>query len=334
MSPRARSESMIAPSAATVRDRSPPPSWSSTTLPVSRPDSVSLMIESTGDGLPILRVVAQAHRVVALARRDPDGLKLVRGRRGCITEVGRAEERRPVVQHRFEQALGGIELEPRPLVRHQREVGMGIGVTADLVSFVVDPPRQEDVRVDVLADDEERGRHVAGAQRVEDHRRPRPVRPIVERQRDLVLALAVAIDDVGRRVRGDRIADDEPRGGVDADDAAAGRWATPGPGGCRRRCRALSGHRCRRQAARARADDIVDELHVVARGARPGGCPAGHRVRAVPARTTAMRPPRRAARSPSPATPSSCPTRSSLYAVTPSRYQTMWSAESGSVQAM
>ena len=134
------------------------------------------------DALPVFGVIAQPNGVVPFPGGDADRLQLV-GRGGRrITEVRRPEERRAVVEHRFEEALVGVELESRTLVRHEGEIGVRIRVIPDLVPLVEHPPRQQNMGIDVLADHEERGRRVPGEERVEDHRRPRPVRTIVEGQ--------------------------------------------------------------------------------------------------------------------------------------------------------
>src|SRR6202021_2012943 len=81
------------------------------------------------------------------------------------------------------------------------------------------------------------------------------VRAIVERQRDLVLAESVAIDDVGRRKDRDRVHADHLRGGGHAD----------GPFAWRRPLADMQDLAARVDAARWLAVGVLDELHVVAR---------------------------------------------------------------------
>ena len=100
---------------------------------------------------------------------------------------------------------------------------MGEGVIADLVSLAQDAAEQRGVQLGILADDEERRRRVARVERVEDHRRPRAVWPVVEREGHGVLAAAVPLDDVGRGRGEHGVHDDLPSGRVDPRSAAPQR---------------------------------------------------------------------------------------------------------------
>ena len=95
---------------------------------------------------------------------------------------------------------------------------MTVRVIADLVALVVDPPEQTLLGIDILSDDEEGRLHAARPQRVEDHRRPAPVRPVVEGEGDFVSVLVLspgARDDVRHRHPYQRCRGDVPAARID-----------------------------------------------------------------------------------------------------------------------
>jgi hypothetical protein len=67
---------------------------------------------------------------------------------------------------------------------------MGEGVVADFVPSASTPLHQARIGFRIAADDEEGGRHMLGAQNVENLRRPFRIGTVVEGQRDLRCGLA------------------------------------------------------------------------------------------------------------------------------------------------
>src|SRR5439155_2961058 len=96
-------------------------------------------------------------------------------------------------------ALGGVELELRTLIPHRTDIRVREGVVPDLVSFVPDPLHEARIALRILADEEERRLDVLRLQLVEHLRGVRRGRAVVDRQRNGLLLVAAARDDVGRR---------------------------------------------------------------------------------------------------------------------------------------
>ena len=167
---------------------------------------------------PILAVEVHADGEIAAIARDRDGHELVVGGRLGVAEVRRAEERGAPAEDRLEEPLGRVELQLRLQRVGEEEIRVREGVIPDLVPFAPHPAQQRDVRLDVLADDEEGRRRAARLEGVEDRGGPAAVGPVVEGERDAVReAVAVAVVDVRRGVGHDLLPDDEPGGGIDGD---------------------------------------------------------------------------------------------------------------------
>src|SRR5262249_19067544 len=110
------------------------------------------------------------------------------------------------VEHRLDDSLRRVELEARDERGSEREVWMREGVIADLMSLARDAPRDIDVRLDVLADHEERRGRVARAQRIENDRRPHWVGAVVERERNLARLIASSRDYIRKGLADDPLA--------------------------------------------------------------------------------------------------------------------------------
>ncbi len=82
---------------------------------------------------------------------------------------------------------------------------MGEGVVANLVAFAVHALHQADVVLRLLADHEEGPAHMLFLQDVENPRRPRRVRPIVEAEGYLVRDIAGLGHGIRERIRGHRL---------------------------------------------------------------------------------------------------------------------------------
>ena len=99
---------------------------------------------------------------IAVLLRDQRGQQFIGGGRLGITEVGRAEQPDRAAGIGLDQPLRAVQLDPRTFGRDQRQIGMSEAVIADLATFINDPVEQKRVRHGVLADHEERGRHMLG----------------------------------------------------------------------------------------------------------------------------------------------------------------------------
>src|SRR5205823_474175 len=113
--------------------------------------------------------------------------------------VWRPEQQRGAIENALEDALRGVELEPRLRLLDRAEIRMGEAVVPDLVSFAPDAADQRRVSLSVLADEEKRSRDVERLQLVEDLPRVGARRAVVDGQRDLFLAIAGARQDEGGR---------------------------------------------------------------------------------------------------------------------------------------
>ncbi len=148
---------------------------------------------------PIVRVDAQPDGDEAHALRQRDRLELVHRRR-----VGIAEERRPEQPHRMagnglEQAARRVDLELRHALRQIDDVRMRECMIADVLAFLIFA--FDDVRIGagILTDDEERGVDVLRFENVEDLRRERGIRPVVEGEHQLFWLRTEPLDDKGGR---------------------------------------------------------------------------------------------------------------------------------------
>ena len=110
---------MIGPITATVCDRSPPPSWRSTTLPVRGERARCEMICSV-QAFANRRNRHATRRAKAEIAGDAHRNELVRRRRFGVTEVRRTEERRAPRERRFDEPLRRVDLESRDEARRGR----------------------------------------------------------------------------------------------------------------------------------------------------------------------------------------------------------------------
>ena len=122
--------------------------------------------------LPVLAVDVQADRDVAAVLRLPHRQDFVGGGRLRVAEEGRAKQLERSSGERLEQPLRGIELEQGLGLADGREIGVGIGVAADLMPFADHALEQAALGQRIFADDEEGRRNLLGFQDVEDLRGP------------------------------------------------------------------------------------------------------------------------------------------------------------------
>ena len=138
-----------------------------------------------------------------------DGRGLVVGVRLLVDVVGRAEIERLHAQLALEQALGEIDLQIQLARGDFADVGMRIGVIADLVAFADDALHEADVVRGLGADQEEGAFDVFLLQDVENLRRPLGIGAVVEGERKLIGMVAVLLDGVGARIHIHVLVDDE-----------------------------------------------------------------------------------------------------------------------------
>ena len=191
---------MMIGNAATVCARSPPASWSRTILwlhcassprraaGIALQHAVDDVVDDRLDAgpLPVLGIDVQPDRDVAAVLRLERGADFVGGGRLGVAEIGRAEQLERAAGERLEQPLRRVELDVGFGVRRARQIGVRVGVAADLVPLGDDPFEQTALGQRILADDEEGRGHALALEDVEDLRRPLRVGPVVEGQRDFV----------------------------------------------------------------------------------------------------------------------------------------------------
>ena len=146
---------------------------------------------------PVAGIDVQPDRDIAALLGEQRRLDLVGGRGLRVAEIGRAEEAQRVAGERLEQPLRRVEFEPHLPRRDGGEIGVGIGMAADLMPLGDHALEQRAFGQRILADDEEGRRGMFLLEHVEDLRRPGAVGTIVEGQRELVLAIAGAVDLIG-----------------------------------------------------------------------------------------------------------------------------------------
>ena len=158
--------------------------------------------------IPVVGVDLVADDDVAEALDGIDGRGLVVGVGLLIDGVGRAEVDGLNAELGGEEALGEIELEVDLALRDFGDVGMRVGVIADLVAVVVDALQEADVVLGDLADHEEGADDVVLLEDGEDLRSPLGVRAVVEADGHLFGMVAILRDGVGERIGVHRLGDD------------------------------------------------------------------------------------------------------------------------------
>ncbi len=193
--------------------------------------SITCLLEHRCDDLlgARRRVVVRGSPVVGVDLRADDRIAELlgvaqsfqsSGRNGLIIDaVRRSKEPCADAQPALDQPLGEHELELQLRGGHFLEVGVRIGVIADLVSLGVDALEQTRRLIGGEAGHEERGRDVLRPQHVEDAGREARVRAVVEGERDLPRRASSLLDLEGMRVAREVLVDDRSRGGVAADVA-------------------------------------------------------------------------------------------------------------------
>ena len=160
--PFSRKASMIFGSAATVRQRSPPPSCNRTTCPrfsgsgfVACAMTNSTISSGVTLSLPIVGIDLQPNREIA----EPLGDLHRRDLLGCggfrVAEIRRPEKPRRAPRQRLDQPLRRIQLDARHAVGRIAKIGVGEGVIAEIVPFRQDALHEPRIGGAVLPDDEE-----------------------------------------------------------------------------------------------------------------------------------------------------------------------------------
>ena len=126
------------------------------------------------------------------------GPDLVLGFRFAVLAVGRAEQVGLAAEHAFEQPFGGRDFEAQLGERHVGNVGVGIGMVADVVAGGEDAAHQLGMLLRVVADNEKGGLHSGLLEDVQDLGRIARVRAVVEGQGQGLGREPVPLDDVGR----------------------------------------------------------------------------------------------------------------------------------------
>ncbi len=164
---------------------------------------------------PVIRIDLHPHAVVAKLTGQHQRMHLV-GRFGFdVFGVGWPEQQSAFADETFQQPFGRIQFQRDAPVADIRDVGMRVGVIADLVALGIDALDQVGATLGVLADQKERCRHVFAFEDVENLWGPHRVGTIVESQRDHVVRIvAPAIDHIAARRFLDLIVGDEADVGV------------------------------------------------------------------------------------------------------------------------
>ena len=134
---------------------------------------------------PVVWIDMQADGHVAHGLRDPDRHDLIARRRLCVAEKRSPEQPHRPSRQRLEQPLVGVDLERHEAVRQIPEIGMGVGVIADIVALGEDPSHEIGIGLRVLADDEEARANVLLLQDIENLRRPVRIGTVVEGECEL-----------------------------------------------------------------------------------------------------------------------------------------------------
>ena len=179
----------------TVAERSPPPSCSRMMEPrncglvfmvsnCARTESVISCGRLARMLVPVVGVDLAADDGVAVLLNAHDGRGLVVGVGLLVDVVGRTEVERLNAELAGEEALGELDFQIELAVGDFADVGMGVGVVADLVAFAHDALHQADILRGLGADEHEGALDVLLLEDVEDLRRPLGVGAVVEGERD------------------------------------------------------------------------------------------------------------------------------------------------------
>ena len=142
---------------------------------------------SAGLALPVEAVDVPQHDALAGALQRADVARR-------SSAVRRTHQRRHDAGRARDRGIGRGELVLDRARSLQRQVRVRVRVVADLVAVARDPRRELGVRVDLLAEQEERRGHAELGERVEQRGRALRIGPVIERQRDeAVIARAVRI---------------------------------------------------------------------------------------------------------------------------------------------
>jgi len=158
--------------------------------------------------IPVVGIDLVADDDIAEVLNVFDGLGLVVGVGLLIDGIGRAEVDGLDANLGGEEALGEVELEVDLALRDFRDVGMRVGVVANLVAVFVDALHEPDVVLGDFADHEEGADDVVLLEDGEDLRCPLRVRAVVEADGYFLGMVAVLRDGVGERIGVHRLGDD------------------------------------------------------------------------------------------------------------------------------
>ena len=159
----------------------------------SRTDCDDLLRRLARMLVPVVGVDLVADDGVAILLNAHDRRGLVVGVGLLVDVVGRAEVERLHAQLAGKEALGELDFEVELAVRDFADVGMRVGVVADLVAFAHHALHQADVLRGLVADHQEGALDALLLQDVEDLRRPLGIGSVVEGERDFVGMVAVLL---------------------------------------------------------------------------------------------------------------------------------------------
>ena len=171
---------------------------------------------------PVVWIDMQADGHVAHGLRDPDRHDLIARRRLCVAEKRSPEQPHRPSGQRLEQPLVGVDLERHEAVGQIPEIGMGVGVIADIVALGEDPSHEIGIGLRVLADDEEARANVLLLQDIENLRRPVRIGTVVEGECELAGCRAGSLNDERGWHRLVGLIDDLTRVVVDIEGSLAG----------------------------------------------------------------------------------------------------------------
>ena len=150
--------------------------------------------------IPVVGVHLAADDGVSVLLDALDRSGLVVGVRLLVDVVGRAEVERLDAQLAGEEPLRELEFEVKLAVGDFADVGMGVGVVADLMALAHHALHQADILLRLVADQHERALDALVAENIENLRRPLGIGSVVEGERDLVGVIAVLLDGVSARI--------------------------------------------------------------------------------------------------------------------------------------
>ena len=116
-----------------------------------------------------------------------------------VAQIGRAEQAHGMSGQRFQQALRRIHFQRHGFGRNVGQVGVGVGMAADVVAVFEDALDNPRIGFRIRIDEEECAGNVFLLEDVENLRRPFRIRPVVESERDFLFRRAELLDHIAGR---------------------------------------------------------------------------------------------------------------------------------------